>query len=490
MFFAFCSKREVKINAEKTENKIDKKYLKLVKIGDSFFNKKHLYGWRRAFGYYLEAYKKKGEKALKRKLFFTLALLMIREKEENILVKKDVYFLVELNFKPESEKEKVIYSLIQLKSKSFMERKNSTKKFDFLKISFNKTIFDLENSDIDAYFYLALLKQNFNYDEYTKNFKILSVKYKNSPLFIYLNNFNYPEIEKRFPFFAEYFVFKANRLFKTGHSSQALKYFNKAVSLVKDYPRAYIGMASVWFFSYENFLKALDYYKKTLVYDPINPTALLGKAVCFQKLGKYRESDISLDDLLKKQALYHGEAYYYKAYNRFFEKDLLEAKKYVELSKLYIPDSGDLNFLSGLINIKTKEYRKAKKDFLKSLEDSDFKKCEPYYFVGKINFYIKKRGVKSYFKKYILCKKNKLIHLVKAYHSLKKKKNLSFDEKINIKKIKKAILKEKRSSELYLKDIFKILKGSGNSSGIKSMAEDLINSFRKVVKSLNPKVNS
>ncbi len=484
VFLLSCSKTTVKTESKKTTDNFQAKYFELIKRGDDFFKKKHLYGWIKSFENYRKAYKFKKSNSLKKKLFITLSLLILRKKQESIMSDEEEKYLSLLKFNPQTTKYKAIFHLVQKKSGKFLVRNKSMKSIVFSKIEFNKNLFDCENSDLDAYFYLLLLKANFENEKYYDNLKIFSEKFPRSPLFIYLNGFKTDKIEKRFPNFAEYLVYKGNKLFRRGKSFKALSYFKKAVNLVKNYPRAYIGMASIWFFSYENFTKALFYYEKALEYDPVNPLSLLGKAVSLQKMRRYDESDTVLDFMLKKQFLYHGEAYYYKAYNSFLRKDLINADKNIKLSKLYIPDSGEVNFLSGLINIKKKKYKEAKKDFLIAEKDTEFKKCETKYYIGKINYILFKRKFEKYFESYVLCIKMRLDDLNKNFNLLNNKESLSFDEKMRLKKIKKKMLRFKKNKLFYLEDIIKMMGKRGNKR-IKKASQNLI----KYLKNMGLRIN-
>ncbi len=484
VFISSCSKTTVKTESKKPPDNFQSKYFELIRRGDDFFKKKHLYGWIKAFENYRKAYKFKKSNSLKKKLFITLSLLILRKKQESIMSDEEEKYLGLLKFNPQTTKYKAIFHLVQKKSGKFLIRNKSMKSIVFSRIKFDKNLFDCENSDLDAYFYLLLLKANYEYEKYSDNLKMFGEKFPRSPLFIYLNGFKTDKIEKRFPNFAEFFVYKGNKLFKEGKSFKALNYFKKAVNMVKNYPRAYIGMASVWFFSYENFTKALFYYEKAFEYDPKNPTSLLGKAVSLQKLRRYDESDAVLDLMLKKQFLYHGEAYYYKAYNSFLRKDFINAEKNIKLSKLYIPDSGEVNFLSGLINIRRRKYKEAKKDFLIAEKDTEFKKCETKYYIGKINHLLFKGKFEKYFENYIFCLKEKLENLNKNYNFLKSKGSLSFDEKMRLKKIKRKISSYKKNKLFYLEDIIKMMDKKGNKR-IKKASQNLI----KYLKNMGLRIN-
>jgi len=464
LFFYSCSANRVEVKqVESKKGKklfLERKYLEFVKKGDYYFQREHLFGWRKAIDYYLEAFKIKKSDELKRKLFLTFVLELLREKQELIIDEKYMELFEKFNFKPESEKEKIILNVLNTRRGSVFIRNKNIKTLEGLKLKTDKRFFDLENSDIDSYFYLLSLKSAFKYKEYVNSFEILSKRFSTSPLFIYLNNFNSKEdIEKEYPNFAEYYVKRAYDLFKRGKSTEALKYFKKSLKLIPDYVKAYIGVASVWFFSYEVFSKAMEYYNSALRYDEKNPSALLGKGVCLQKLKKYDESNVILDKLLKVQALYHGEAYYYKAYNFLYKGDLEEARKQIDLSKLYLPDSGDVNFLSGLINLKIGNLKGAEKDFLRSLEDNSFKRCEPYYYIAKVRFIMRRKKVINYFSKFLNCIEKKRLFLKDKALSFKENKLTNFDSEMELKKFRRKLISFKKSSVFLLKDVINLVKG-------------------------------
>ena len=462
LFFYSCSTNRVEVKqVESKKGKklcVERKYLEFVGKGDYYFQKKNLFSWRQVIDYYYKAFKIKEDNKLMKKVILAFALEIVREKHELIISNKYLKLFGKFNFVPADEKERIILNVLESMKGSVFIRNKKVETLNGLRMKIDKSVFDLENSDIDSCFYLLSLKRAFKHKEYLKSFELLSKRFSTSPLFIYLNNFNTKEdIGKKYPNFAEYCVKKAYFLFKRGKSPEALKYFERALKLIPDYVKAYTGAASVWFFFYEVFSKAMEYYNLALKYDRKNPTALLGKGVCLQKLKKYDESTTVLDNLLMVQALYHGEAYYYKAYNFLYKGDLEEANKQINLSKLYLPDSGDVNFLSGLINLKEGNLRNAEEDFLKSLEDDSFKRCEPYFYIGKIKSILKKKKYGLYFGKFLRCIEKKRLYLRAKALVLVKKNSMDFDKRMELKKLKRKITSFKKTSVFLLKEIMSVI---------------------------------
>jgi ankyrin repeat protein len=205
-------------------------------------------------------------------------------------------------------------------------------------------------------------------------------------LFVY---FNYKsianreaEVEEMFPQFAEFLLFKGNRLFSKNKLKQASGYYKKVLELIPDYTKAINGIGNIYYFTVKDYETAITYYQQTLDLDDLNPVALFGKGVSLHYLEKYPESNQVFDFMLANQELYHGEAYYYKAYNYYHIKNPLKARELIDQAKSLLPLSGEVFFLSGLLYYNQGKLQEAERDFLDSLYDRQFSHCYPLYYLG------------------------------------------------------------------------------------------------------------
>ncbi|NIM10787.1 MAG: hypothetical protein GTO45_02270 [Candidatus Aminicenantes bacterium] len=374
------------------------KYQELIHQGDAYFSKLHLYGWRKAEEFYSKAYEMKKTPELRDKRFLTLCLIAIRQKQEKI-INPTVYKKIDsLGYFPQNQKQQYLFDIVQHYRCIPVIRKNNVRVAAKEKKQVDVTQFDLENSPLDTYLYLHCLNYyTYNlkaYDEemiaLLKKHRILELveKYSLNPLFIY---FNYKttlnrekEVEERYPQFAEFLVFKGNKLFTKNKLKQAANYYRRTLELIPDYTNAINGIGNIYFFTIQDYETALRYYQETLDLDCLNPVALFGKGVSLHYLQKYEESNDVLDFMLQKQDMYHGEATYYKAFNWYYMEDPVKARELVDRAKSLLPHSGEVHFLSGLLYYNQGKMEEAEKDFLITLYDREYSRCYPLYYLGMI----------------------------------------------------------------------------------------------------------
>jgi ankyrin repeat protein/tetratricopeptide (TPR) repeat protein len=374
-------------------------YQELIHQGDLYFSKMHLYGWRQAEVFYKKAYEMKPSPELGDKRFLALCLTAIREKHEQIvnpLVYKEIDALSALEGFPKTQKQGYLFEIIQHYRTLPVFRKDGQRIAAKEKKQVDAAWFDFENSPFDNYLYLYFLDY-YTYDTKDYNEELIQLlkthrifelidKYAMSPLFVY---FNYKsianreaEVEEMFPQFAEFLLFKGNRLFSKNKLKQASGYYKKVLELIPDYTKAINGIGNIYYFTVKDYETAITYYQQTLDLDDLNPVALFGKGVSLHYLEKYPESNQVFDFMLANQELYHGEAYYYKAYNYYHMKNPLKARELIDQAKSLLPLSGEVFFLSGLLYYNQGKLQEAERDFLDSLYDRQFSHCYPLYYLG------------------------------------------------------------------------------------------------------------
>ena len=373
-------------------------YQELIRQGDVYFSQMHLYGWRKAEEFYSKAYEMKPTPELRDKRFLTLCLAIIREKQEKIVNPEYYERIQALGDFSKTQKQQYLFDIVQHYRSLPVIRKDERWIRAKEKKQVDASLFDFENSPLDIYLYLYCLNYytyrlaayNESAIQLLKQYKIFELmkKYSMSPLFMHSNfqsiSKREQEVEERFPGFAEFLVYKANKLFSARKLRQAHKYYQKALDLIPDYPNAINGIANIYYFTINDYNQAITYYQRTLDLDRSNPVALFGKGVSLHHLEKYQQSNEVLDFMLANCEMYHGQAYYYKAYNWYHLEDPDKSRELIDRAKSLLPYSGEVNFLSGLLYYNRGKLKEAREDFIRTLYDKEYSPCYPLYYLGLI----------------------------------------------------------------------------------------------------------
>ncbi|MCP5049872.1 MAG: hypothetical protein GY940_22070 [bacterium] len=377
------------------------KYRELMKQGDLYFSKMHLWGWREAETNYNTAYRMKKSPQLRDRLFLTLSLTAIREKDEGMVNPQTYEKIDALGIAESSPNRKQRYLLGLLDhyrgtpaSRDRTHRITSVHK-EYVDISH----FDIQSSPLDFYLYLYLLNY-YTFDPRgdddrlirlyrENNFGTLLKKYAKNPLFLHFSPRtmagNEAEIGKNFPRFAEFLLYRGDNFFRDGKLIHAFDYYKRAKKLIPGYGDALNGLGNIYYFTVKHYEKAIEHYNETLQFDRLNPKALFGKGVSLHHLKQWDDSNRVLDLLLENQDLYHGEAYYFKAYNDFLSKRFDHAGEMIREAKKRLPRSGEVNNLSGQLYYREEKMTEAVTDFLESLEDDRYLKAYSLYYLGMIH---------------------------------------------------------------------------------------------------------
>lgn len=382
-----------------------REYDETVLRGDAYFNKMHLHGWRKADEFYSKAYEIKKSPQLRDKRFLTLCLTAMREKDEQIVNPRTYEKIDGLGDFQRDPRQRYFFDMIQHYRSAPVVRDGDPRLRCAEKKEVDITLFDIENSALDAYLYLYFLNYySYDFEAYSEQLVELFKKHKLlmvtethtaslSPLFIYSNfqkvKDRVEEIEAKYPEFAEILVLTGNILFKQNKLKKAAVYLHKALELVPDYPAALNGIGNIYYFTVKNYEQAILYYDKTLASDPLNPVALFGKGVSLHFLKRYEESDAVFDFLLAGQPRHHGETYYYKAYNRHMQDEPDNARPLIDKAKALLPDSGEVHFLSGLLYFNAGKTAEAEADLLKAVWDPQYSDCYPLYYLGMLKLKVK-----------------------------------------------------------------------------------------------------
>jgi tetratricopeptide (TPR) repeat protein len=365
----------------------------LVARGDAHFEDSHLYGWRQAEALYRKAYELEKSETTREKLLLTRFLIETRQSDEDIPGAVGESTLQTLCTNPLTDKQKVLCSLAPRYIAGPGDRAPQQSEH------IDKTLFDLDQSSLDAYLY-TLCARTYGIKEPTEDVNARRDKFANSPLFIYLDLAKQvarkgAELEKSYPQFAELYVQMGETQFQGTRYSGARIYFKRALDLIPDFTRAINGLGNIYLFALEDYDMALQLYESALTWDPPNTAALYGKGTVLHILGKYQESNATLDTMLQSdlsrrgrasaQAVryYQGEGIFYKAYNYHLMGDSAKARELVDTAKRYIPASDSVNYLSGLLYYQSKQYQPARDDFMRVLQ-SGLPNCDAQYYLGLI----------------------------------------------------------------------------------------------------------
>jgi len=362
----------------------------LVAQGDELYRAMHLYAWRRAEAAYAKAYSLAPRQEIREKLALVKLLRMTREIDEDIAcpsMEEDITFICR---NPTDTRAQALCDLARGYGAGPVAAAEQLKRVD-------PSVLQVESSPLDAYF-LALHARTFGLeakDELLR--KQVSEKYKDSPLFMYLNlGMGSSRVTQQFPDFAEAWEFAAEMSFQRTQLKAARTGFAKALEFVPDYTRAIIGLANIYFFKLEDYANALQTYENALKWDPGSTAALFGKGAAVHHLERYDDSNATLDQMLatdlsrrgrvtRDSVLYYrGEANYYKAYNHHLQNHPERARELIDVAKQDLPQSEEINYLSGLLYFNAGELDKAKADFEKAAKQG--KNCYAYHYLGLIEF--------------------------------------------------------------------------------------------------------
>ena len=83
---------------------------------------------------------------------------------------------------------------------------------------------------------------------------------------------------------------------------------------------------------------------------------------------------------------YRGEANYYKSYNHHLKKNPEHARELIDIAKQDLPQSEEINYLSGLLFFNAGRLNEAKADFERASKAG--KNCYAYHYLGLIEFKI------------------------------------------------------------------------------------------------------
>jgi len=247
---------------------------------------------------------------------------------------------------------------------------------------------------LSSYLYLIFLRLITTRDttaEYIEAEKQFRQLHGNSNLAVFSRTYTPEEMAEKltsFPDFAEMYMLRGDGYRAKKKYQAALADYQRAVEMMPPLFKARNAMATL-FYSLEDYEQALLHYGKTLEICPLEPAALFGRGLCLSELRRFDESNQALREMIEKQTFYHGEAYYYQAKNCYYRQRPEETRSFITQAASFIPDSPDLNMLSGLLYLDQGRPEQAAVDFREVLEQLP-QHAEAWYFLGQSALQLKK----------------------------------------------------------------------------------------------------
>ncbi len=355
-------------------------YNDLKNRGDREFNKMHWVGWEKAIKFYREALKlHPGSTEIKEKLFFSLILKAIREKqlllEDPTAIEDACCLLQDINSL--SADFKMYFSI----ARRFM----GIKSIDRISIAELEQLKGTIQEDYQFYLYLLQLGNAAPFEKWVAEYQDFLKEYPRSNLKYFLRG-GHDDIDRtleEYPDFIGLLLDRAENFYQSQKYDQAERTFAQVLDLNAHIPAALAGIANIYF-TFGLYEKALHYYEEALKASPLYYKGLFGKAVCLSQLQDYEASNRTLAIIIENQLEYQGESYYYRAFNNFLLENVSEVEPDIKKAEAYIPGSLELNTLAGMYYYHIKKLQKARYYF-RLANQIDPKYAEPYYYLGLID---------------------------------------------------------------------------------------------------------
>jgi Tfp pilus assembly protein PilF len=463
MFISLTSTCNKSLNTlPEIEKAKEQKWINLVSNGDQEFQKMYWAGWKNAIRLYERALKLKKDERIKQKLFFSLLLLAIREKKFDVrndeYIKKAEELLSGLNpktFNIYLDISKRIVNAPGLSEKFKIQKFSETspevvkKNIEFLKTN--------SKTDYLYYFYLLYFGQYASGQEFEK-YNIESERflsdfpYSNLKIEIGGSSYDLYKMLEKFPDFIELILLQADQLYRTGKYTEAESRYRFILEINSKVPSAFTGIGSIYFWL-ELYDEADYNYNQALAITPYFSKALFGKAMCKHYAGEFEISNDILSELIEKQPLYHGEAYYYMALNHYNLKNNNEVKKNIEKAISFIPNSTDLNAFAGIFYYYLKDLKKAK-FHLKKVFKHGVHHADAYFYTGLIAM-TEKKPAENYFTS---AARYYWEDIERQQIKLNRVENLSLNEKLKIKLKAKRLKRLKNTAKDSIEKLTIIIK--------------------------------
>jgi tetratricopeptide (TPR) repeat protein len=358
---------------------------RLRQQGDSEFAKMHWRGWKNAAACYEQALARIDEEALRRKLFMAYVLLSLRETE---LHYRDESWLKKAEALRPNLPENPFTAYLAVAQKKFYAHPLNPGGFAHKTLELEKYPVPRDTASALTHYlhllFLRLVTDRATTEKYLKEETEFLRMYGDSNLAVFLRPYTPLEMNEKlaaFPDFAEMVMLRGDWHNSGKQYQAALADYQQAVKIMPVLFKACNAMATLCY-SLEEFEQALIYYGQTLEIFALDPTALFGRAICLSELRRFDESDRALKAMIQQQSFYHGEANYYLARNSYYRDRREDARSYLDLAAAYIPDSPEMNMLSGLLYLEHGRPGPASANFRKALEQQPLM-AEAWFYLGQ-----------------------------------------------------------------------------------------------------------
>lgn len=359
---------------------------RLLQQGDAEFAKMHWSGWEKAAGYYRETLGQLDDPEVRQRLFITYILLSLRETE--LFIQNESWLQKAEELLPRVPAVPFSAYLAVAQEKLHNVLLNRSGYTSHWAPNLEKNPLPAETaSALSHYLYLQYLRpittQNTT-EKYIKAEKEFQQLHGDSNLAVFSRSYMPQEMDEKlvaFPDFAEMYMLRGDWYRAEKKYQAALADYQQAVERMPPLFKARNAMATL-FYSLEEYGQALFHYEKTLGICPLEPAALFGRGICLSELRRFDESNQALREMIEKQTFFHGEAYYYLAKNNYYRQRPNETRSFITQAASFIPDSPELNMLSGLLYLDRGRPDQAEVDFRKVLEQQSHH-AEAWYFLGQ-----------------------------------------------------------------------------------------------------------
>jgi hypothetical protein len=128
----------------------------------------------------------------------------------------------------------------------------------------------------------------------------------------------------------------------------------------------------------------LRYYDETIALKPVHERALLGRTICLTYLKRQQDAIDSATRMIELKTFNVSDAFYWRAWNHHFLKDLPQARRDIESAKA-IAASGEIFTLAGIIEHDQDDLAIAERD-LKSARQAAYgsRNCTAAWYLGLV----------------------------------------------------------------------------------------------------------
>jgi tetratricopeptide (TPR) repeat protein len=189
---------------------------------------------------------------------------------------------------------------------------------------------------------------------------------------------------KMVPRFAEAHLFLAEGSLRAGRLVTTERHATAALEVIPELTAARLILGSVCQ-AMEDFEAALEAFTAVVAAVPGHREALLGKAITLSYTGRHAEAIPVLDEMVRLGTWYQGEAFYWRAWNRYRlreydtgDADVAEARKRLPMDPLVDKLTGLIAFAKNDLDRAEREFRTA----IEHLEGRMTRDCDVEYYLA------------------------------------------------------------------------------------------------------------